>query len=86
VVAQAFSGARMEFFYDGKFFCFRPAIIRRGKALPPAWHVMTEPEPEEVSEQDEIAARNTLEEMLRAVGVDPKEVFGDLRDELDDDE
>jgi hypothetical protein len=85
-IAEAFSGARMEFFYDGKFYCYRPAIMKRGKMLPPVWHVMTDPEPEEVSELDEIRAMNELESILREAGVDPKEVFGDLADELDDDE
>jgi hypothetical protein len=84
-IAQAFSGHPMEFFRDGTFFCYRPAILKRGKPQPPAWHVMEAPEGyPEVSEQDEIRARNELEDLLRAAGVDPRDVFGDLRDDLPD--
>jgi len=85
-IAQAFSGAPMEIFYDGEFFCYRPAILKRNKPQPPKWHVMVDPEPQEISEQDEIAARNAFEDMLREAGVDPREVFGDIRDDLPDED
>jgi len=81
-LAEAFSGARMELFFDGSFFCYRPAIVKRGKVQPPAWHVMQEEEEEEISEEDEIRARMEFESMLREAGVDPREVFGDIRDDL----
>lgn len=86
VIAQAFTGAPMEHFYDGQFFCYRPAILKRNKPQPPAWHVMRNPEPEEISEEDQRAAIRDLEEMLRAAGHDPREVMGSLEDDLPDDE
>jgi hypothetical protein len=87
IIAQAFTGHPMEFFYDGTFYCYRPAILKRNRAQPPAWHVMKAPEGyPEVSEEDEIRARGEFEDMLRAAGVDPREVLGDMRDDLDDSE
>jgi hypothetical protein len=86
-IAEAFSGARMEIFYDGMFFCYRPAIVKRGKPQPPAWHVMPDPEGDEpMSEEDERVARSAFEDMLRSAGVDPRDVFGSIEDDLPDDE
>lgn len=79
--AQAFSGAFMEFFNDGKFYCYRPAIMKRNKPQPPAWHVMEYPDGlPQIDERDEISARNDLETMLREMGVDPDEVLGEMPD------
>jgi len=77
VMAQAFSGHPMEFFYDGEFYCYRPAILKRGKAQPPAWHVMKAPEGyPAVSEEQEIAAREEFDSLLRSIGVDPDDILG----------
>jgi hypothetical protein len=73
-MAQAFSGHPMEIFNDGEYICYRPAIIKRGKPQPPAWHVMKA----ERTEEDEISARKEMEELLREAGVDPNEVFGEM--------
>jgi hypothetical protein len=76
-MAQAFSGHPMELFNDGEYICFRPAIVKRGKAQPPAWHVMQDAV---MSEEDEIKARNEMAELLAEAGIDPDEVFGEMPD------
>jgi hypothetical protein len=86
-IAQAFSGARMEIFYDGMFFCYRPAILKRGRTQPPAWHVPSDPDgDEDMPEEEEHRVRNAFENILREAGVDPREVFGSIEDDLPDDE
>jgi hypothetical protein len=77
-IAEGFSGGRMEFFFDGTFFCYRPAIMENGIALPPAWHVSADEPDDEISEEDEIAARNSMVELLREAGIDPDDVFGPM--------
>jgi len=64
-LAQMFTGKPMEVFCDGKFMCYRPALLKRGKPQPPAWHVVLD-EPEE-TEQEEIARRQEVENFIRGL-------------------
>jgi hypothetical protein len=78
-MAQAFSGHPMELFYDGKFTCFRPAILVDGKAQSPAWHVMEYPEGiEDIPEEVEKAAWNDMVEFLRSQGINPDDILGKI--------